>query len=272
MPLEQPLLEHAITSGRVAHAYAFVGPTGSGRKAAALAFARALLRTEGDTHPDLHLIAPTPPANNPRGPLAIRIDDVRALEHAASLTPIVGPWKVFILHDAERMTGDSPQAFLKTLEEPPPRTVIILVLARARAVPATVLSRCQIVRFTAPATEPPAADRTLVRQMLADAREKGIEAVLRHAQTVERDRHRAEALLDAAWLWYRDLMRAKGGVSLAADAAAEAERHSLDEILAGLAACREAWYALGVNVAPRLTLEVLLTRLAPPAPAPAHAR
>ena len=262
MPLE-PLLEHAIASGRVAHAYAFVGPPGSGRKAAAQGFARALLGTDRDAHPDLHVIAPTPPAGNPRGPLAIRIDDVRALEHTASLTPVIGPWKVFILHDAERMTGDSPEAFLKTLEEPPPRTVLILILARARAVPATVLSRCQVVRFTAPAAEAPAADRALAQQMLSDAREKGIEAVLRHAQTVERDRHRAEAILDAVWLWYRDLMRAKGGAPVAAEAAAESERHALDDILAGLSACREAWHALGVNVSPRLTLEVLLTRLAP---------
>jgi DNA polymerase III gamma/tau subunit len=270
MPLEPPVLEHAIASGRVAHAYAFVGPPGSGRKAAALAFARALLKTDRDTHPDLHVTAPTPPANNPRGPLAIRIDDVRSLEHAASLTPVVGPWKVFILHDAERMTGDSPQAFLKTLEEPPPRTVIILVLSRPRAVPATVLSRCQIVRFTAAGVEPVEADRALARQMLSDAGQKGIEAVLRHAQTVERDRHRAEALLDAFWFWYRDLMRAKGGVPVPAEAAAEAERRSLDEILAGLSACREAWQALGVNVSPRLTLEVLLTRLVPPVLVPAR--
>src|SRR4030095_10575799 len=45
------------------------------------------------------------------------------------------------------MTGDTPQSSLKTLEEPPPATVIILILPRARAVPATVLSRCQVVRF-----------------------------------------------------------------------------------------------------------------------------
>ena len=54
-----------------------------------------------------------------------------------------------MLDEAERMTGDTPQAFLKTLEEPPPATVIILILPRARAVPATVLSRCQVVRFAA---------------------------------------------------------------------------------------------------------------------------
>jgi DNA polymerase-3 subunit delta' len=98
-------------------------------------------------HPDCRLVVPTPPADNPKGVLAIRIDDVRTLEHWAALTPHEGPRKIFVVDDADRMTADTPHALLKTLEEPPPRTVLILILANARALPPTVLSRCQRVRF-----------------------------------------------------------------------------------------------------------------------------
>jgi len=169
--LEQPRaveqLTRALAAGRVAHAYAFVGPAGSGRFTTALAFAAALLcdapgrcnpaatcracRLVGARqHPDLHVVAPTPPESNPKGARAIRIGAVRELERQASLRPAMARRRVLVLDEAERMTGEAPQAFLKFLEEPPPETVVILILPRTRAVPATVISRCQIVRFAPP--------------------------------------------------------------------------------------------------------------------------
>jgi hypothetical protein len=77
-------------------------------------------------------------------------------------------------------------------------------------------------------------------------------------------------LIETWWLWYRDLLCAKTGgaprLLLHADRQAEltevAGRRSWEEILKGLESCREAWRALGGNVSPRLTLEVLLSRLA----------
>lgn len=261
MTVEHPLLARALASGRVAHAYAFVGPAGSGRKAAALAFAAALLGDARPQHPDLHVIAPTPPPDKPKAPKAIRIDEIRALERAVALRPVVGRVKVFVLEDADRMTGPAPQAFLKTLEEPPAGTVIILILSRPRAVPATVLSRCQIVRFQPQPVEAAAA-RAAAGAMLREVAAEGAEALSRHAQVVDRDRHRAEALVDEIWLWYRELLRARAGAPADAEAAREAEALGLDGIVAALALCREARRGLDVNVSPRLTLEVVLGRLA----------
>ena len=154
------MLRRAASGGRIAHAYAFVGPPGSGRMRTARAFAGALVapagggpakRIERGVHPDVRVIHPTPPPDNPRGPLAIRMESVRALERIAALTPFEARWKVFIVEAADRMTAATPQAFLKTLEEPPAHTVIVLILDQLRSLPATVLSRCQIVRF-APVT------------------------------------------------------------------------------------------------------------------------
>jgi DNA polymerase III subunit delta' len=154
------LLQRALASHRVAHAYAFVGPSGVGRRLTAQALAQACLcprggcgscaacrRVDASRHPDLMLFAPTPPRENPRGTPSLRIEQVRELEHWAALAPLEAPRKVFILDDADRLTEQAAEALLKTLEEPPPRTVVILILANPRALPPTVLSRCQIVRF-----------------------------------------------------------------------------------------------------------------------------
>ena len=181
--LDQPravdLLRRALASDRVAHAYAFVGPTGAGRMTTALAFAEELLGSPSRQHPDMHVIVPTPPESNPRGARAIRIGAIRELERQASLRPAMGRRKVFVLDEAERMTAETPQAFLKTLEEPPAATVIILILLRARAVPATLLSRCQVVRFGARDDAGAATARAGALELLAEVRAQGVEALFR---------------------------------------------------------------------------------------------
>jgi len=281
------LLRRAVATDHVAHAYAFVGPRGSGRRQTALAFATALLDPSGGrgaeqvrrgAHPDLHLIQPTPPENNPKGPLALRVENLRELERLASLRPAIADVKVFVVDEADRMTAATPQAFLKTLEEPPPRTVIVLILSQLRVLPPTVLSRCQVVRF-AP-VQPPGTvallpdgrgeARAAALACLADAEGQGPAAILRAAEGVGRDREGAEALVETCWLWYRDLLCARAGAPAAlavfaerGNAAAErAARLSVEEIMDRIVACREAWHAIQGNVSPRLTVEVLLGRLA----------
>ncbi len=276
------LLRRAVASGRVAHAYGFVGPGGAGRKLTALAFAKALAapgnaaaaaRIDRGAHPDVRLIAPTPPDKNPKGPLAVRIEDIRGLERLAGLRPVEAPWKVFIVDDADRMTGATPQAFLKTLEEPPAHTVIILILSRLSALPATVLSRCQVVRFRPRQREgmlallPDGRDERYspALRALEAAGPGGAEAILRIGEALGRDRHAADMLVEACWLHYRDALCREGGgaprLSVFERGAGPGPR-GLDDVVRGLVACREAWQALEGNVSPRLTAEVLLSRLA----------
>jgi DNA polymerase-3 subunit delta' len=277
------LLRRALHAERVAHAYAFVGPEGSGRKATALAFASALVAPQGGpaaaragrgSHPDVHLLGPTPPPTNPKGTPALRIETVRELERLAALKPAEAAWKVFIVDGAEKMTLSTPQALLKTLEEPPPRTVIILVLSQLRALPATVLSRCQVVRFRprsvegVPALLPDVRGETHTAslRLLAEAQEQGVEAILQLGERIGRDRQAAETFVEACWLWHRDLLcgLAGGAARLAAFGAGPAKAppgRSLDQLLGALRDCREAWLALQGSVSPRLTVEVLLGRL-----------
>jgi DNA polymerase-3 subunit delta' len=270
--LDQPravdLLRRALASDRVAHAYAFIGPAGAGRMTTALAFAEELLASPARLHPDLHVIVPTPPESNPRGARAIRIGAVRELERQASLRPAMARRKVFILDEAERMTDDTPQAFLKTLEEPPAATVIILILPRARAVPATLLSRCQIVRFGARADAGSNAARAQALELLTEVKAQGVDALFRRTDRLEREK--AEGLVDAYWLYCRDLLLAKSGAPNgllidtdgADELAREAESWTIDQIVSAVDVCRQAREALLRNVAPRLTLEIVLSRLA----------
>jgi DNA polymerase III delta subunit-like protein len=300
---EQPraveLLRRALEGGRVAHAYAFVGPAGAGRMTTARAFAQGLLCSgdreagsgrgwpdqEGSRlrtpcgrcrgcalaasgqHPDLHVIAPTPPEKNPKGTPLIRIDAIRTLEREASLRPVLGGRRVLIIDDADRMTDDAPQAFLKFLEEPPPGVVVILVLAGVRALPATILSRCQIVRFQTRDVDRAA---TLVGETLAlleTARAEGAPALFRRTERV--DRERAEALVDGAWLLARDLLLARAGApagllsdpARAEALAIEAARWTDGALVAMIEGCRRAREILINNVTPRLTVETVLHRL-----------
>jgi hypothetical protein len=222
-------------------------------------------------HPDLHVLVPTPPERNPKGAPLIRIEAVSEMVRQATLRPAMSRRRVLIIDDADRMTEGTPESILKFLEEPAPGTVIILILprARTRAVPATILSRCQIARFGARGGMEGAAVVAEAAELLDEIREGGPPALFK--KTERMDRERAEALVDGCWLLCRELLLARAGApaSLLSDPAyAEARTteaaHWTDEaLLAAVEVCRDAREALVYhNVAPRLTVDMILSRLA----------
>jgi DNA polymerase-3 subunit delta' len=280
-PRAAQLLTRALESGRVAHAYAFIGPPGTGRTAAAKSFAAALVCAQGGCgacrdcrlaaagqHPDLHLIVPTPPKDNPKGRQYIRLEEIHELERKASLRPVMGARKVFVIDDAEKMVPEGPQAFLKTLEEPPARTVMILVLPTTRALPATILSRCQPVRFHLGADEAAVESVTAALALLDEVRAGGAEAMLRKTQRI--DRGKTEMLVDGFWRRARDLLLSASGAPAALlttpdraeELAREASAWTTDELLGIITLCRETRDGLLRNVSPGLTMEVVLSRVA----------
>src|SRR5277367_908081 len=149
-----------MARGRLPHAFLFVGPEGIGKHAFALRLTQALLcervpeskldpcgqcpgclQVMAGTHPDLlHVAKP-----EDRQELPIRV--IRDLCIDLGLKPMSGRRKVAIVDDADDLNDEAANAFLKTLEEPPPGSTLILVGTSAEGQLDTILSRCRVVRF-----------------------------------------------------------------------------------------------------------------------------
>ncbi len=148
-------LRTALSSGKLAHAYLFSGPRGSGKTSAAKILARCIDCVLGPT-PD-----PDNTCENCRAMLAgsaldvIEVDaasnrgieEIRALRESVKFAPSSMRMKVFIIDEAHMLTREGANAFLKTLEEPPPHAVFVLATTAPEALPATILSRCQRYAF-----------------------------------------------------------------------------------------------------------------------------
>lgn len=148
-------LTAALETGKLAHAYLFSGPRGSGKTSAAKILARCIDCVNGPTaHPDntcencLAILAGTAldvleiDAASNRG-----IDEIRALRDAVKFAPSAMRMKVYIIDEAHMLTKEGANAFLKTLEEPPPHAVFILATTEPEKLPVTILSRCQRYAF-----------------------------------------------------------------------------------------------------------------------------
>jgi len=154
------LLERSLEREALAHAYLFVGPHQVGKMRLALDLAQAL-NCDADVRPcgqcdscqkigeakhvDVQIIGLNQNGNSasdkPR--TEISIDQIREMQHAASLPPFEGKYKVFIIDGAERLSIEAANCLLKTLEEPIGRVVFILLAVDDRLLPTTVISRCQ---------------------------------------------------------------------------------------------------------------------------------
>lgn len=259
------LLRSAIRAKHVAHAYLFVGPPGVGRLDAAKAFAQLLnceRPVEEDAcgecracrlifksqHPDVRVLDIErgllfdPEDRSKTG--IITIDQIRALRKEVVYPPLEGSTKVYVLVNADRMTPEAGNSLLKVLEEPPPQVVVILIAESTVPMLPTVVSRCQLVRFSLiplPLIEKALVDRHGVApgqaRFLAslsggqlgraitwatseDAlalREKVLDLLVRFerpdllgrmdaAEELAKDKDTLPEVMDIALFWYRDLL------------------------------------------------------------------
>jgi len=151
------ILQTTMAKRRVPHAYLFYGMKGIGKRTTAVVFAKAMNCLEGEkafdacdscsscrkivhrNHPDVTIVAA-------EGQF-IRIGEIRYLQNQMKFKPFEGGKRIFIIVDADKMNITAANALLKTLEEPSPSNILILVTSRPYQLPLTILSRCQHLRF-----------------------------------------------------------------------------------------------------------------------------
>jgi DNA polymerase-3 subunit delta' len=130
----------SIELGRMGHSYLLTGDTAESLENLALGLAGQVLDAAPQEHPDFHAVRPESKSRH------ITVEQVRELERELYLRPFVAPLKVAVIFDAERMClggASAANAFLKTLEEPPAHTLILLTSGRPAMLLPTIISRCQ---------------------------------------------------------------------------------------------------------------------------------
>jgi DNA polymerase III delta' subunit len=148
------IINGIVRSQRIAHAYLFLSGTPPAKLEVALRFARTLNCTGANPpcedcshckkalkgiHPDLLIIE--------KASASIKIEQVRELKELTRYGPSEGRWQVVILSEADALTSEAANSFLKLLEEPPARVIFILISHREEGLPSTILSRCQKLIF-----------------------------------------------------------------------------------------------------------------------------
>jgi len=301
------LLQNILRTNKVSNAYLFAGPPNIGKEFVAVNFAKALncLESEADAcdrciscrkiddsnHPDVRII-------RPEGAW-MKIDQIRRLQRQISRRPMEGRYKVYILTDVERMNLPAANSFLKTLEEPPGASVLVLLTSNYSALLLTIRSRCQLVRFfpipptvlqnqlieKLKLTETKAKQITLlssgkVGKALELAKEENINTettipnILKRPQLIEifkitEDLNNQPESLDILLTWFRDILLVKQGCNAEMltypdkfnELAQLASGYSRIQIQDAIKTIMETKNLLQRNINSTLALEVMVLKL-----------
>ncbi|OIN96700.1 DNA polymerase III subunit delta' [Candidatus Desantisbacteria bacterium CG1_02_38_46] len=277
--LASRILKGILKTGRIANTYLFTGLQGTGKKFAAIQFAKALNCPNGGceqcpscikigefSHPDVHII--TPELNKD----SILVDQMRNMQREAYLKPFIARFKVYIIEEAGNMTEEAANSLLKILEEPPVDTVFILTTSSPQDILPTIISRCQMVRFTTKSKTdlahlPGSHGVEKVEKVLSLIELCKILQIFREVKNLASNKEDAEEIVDFLALWYRDilLLKEKDEEFLIFKDRMEQLRDmekklSEDFLFQVFRDILQARHLLARNVSPRLTLESLFLK------------
>jgi DNA polymerase III delta prime subunit len=180
----QKILEGVAESDRVAGAYLFLGPPGVGKRDTAETFTELLKCKKQDKF----VVAP--------GGTSLKIEQVRELQSWVRYGPSASPYLVTIVEGADSLTEQAAAAFLKTLEEPAPGVVFLLLAEREDRIPATIASRCQKIIFPEKMADWKLdQDFESFYEELSSIAKKGTRELLQLSAKMEKERERIEELL-----------------------------------------------------------------------------
>ena len=129
------VLEKAIKNGKIAHAYLFIGPRGTGKTSVARILAHQINDFDYELEDDYLDIIEIDAASN------TGVDNIRDLRERAIIAPTKGKYKVYIIDEVHMLSKSAFNALLKTLEEPPEHVIFIMATTDAHKVPVTITSR-----------------------------------------------------------------------------------------------------------------------------------
>lgn len=148
-------LDNSLLSGRLAHAYIFLGPEDVGKETVARWWLEKVLHQghEGgerhslETHPDVTVIERVLDEKTKKQKKLISIEQIRELRERLGLTSFLNTYKVALIRGADHLSIEASNALLKTLEEPLGKAIIVLLVNDISRLPETIVSRCQIIKF-----------------------------------------------------------------------------------------------------------------------------
>jgi DNA polymerase-3 subunit delta' len=140
---QKKYFDQLLSRGELSHAYIFSGPDKIGKKTFAQELCVNINGRKIQSDVDFFFVAP----KREEGETKIYIEDIRKLKSSLMYKPVLGPYKLILIDDADRLTEEASNAFLKILEEPPSFSIFILITSRPQFLLPTISSRCQDVSF-----------------------------------------------------------------------------------------------------------------------------